>query len=626
MEPSNSILAGRYEIRNLIGRGGMAEVRIGYDQRLGRTVAIKMLRQDLARDSIFQTRFRREAQAAARLNHPNIVAVYDTGEEGFTGADGMQVMVPYIVMEYVEGHTVRELLTDGDPVPIEEAIEIVSGVLDALEYSHHQGLVHRDIKPGNVMLTTDGKIKVMDFGIARAMEDSAATMTQTDAVVGTAQYLSPEQARGAQVDARSDLYSTGCVLFELLTGQPPFRGDSAVAVAFQHVSQLPPTPSSITPDVPEALDRVVLKALAKDPAERYADAAHMRSDLLASMRGAQVAAPPVASWTSPLSEGATTVLPPTPAPAAQARFAGGAVRPGGTTMTTTMPQIPSRSAMKKRSALPWVVTIVGLILVALVATAAYLVLTKEQEVTVEQVTVPQLTVGMEQSEVMAALQQVGLVPVWARRADETALPNTFLESDPAPGTKVDKGSKVTIYMAEGELTVEVPDLKGMTQEQAAQALKERGLEIGTVSTADDGTEQRDAIVSSDPAKGTQVDKGTKVNVVIATGNVKIPAELVGKSLETLREFALANDLLIDTSQKEESADVPADTVLLIQEAGQIVARGSTLNVILSTEPVAPVGPDPEASPSESEVAENPEEQTSPAPAPTSPSPSASPTA
>ena len=212
MSQSDRIIGGRYEISQLIGRGGMAEVHIGTDTRLNRIVAIKILRQDLARDPVFQARFRREAQSAANLNHPSIVAVYDTGEETITASDGAEIKVPYIVMEYVEGHTVRELLTDGNPVPLEEAVEIVSGVLDALEYAHHQNLVHRDIKPGNVMITTTGKIKVMDFGIARALSDSQATMTQTDAVVGTAQYLSPEQARGEQVDARSDLYSA-CLLY-----------------------------------------------------------------------------------------------------------------------------------------------------------------------------------------------------------------------------------------------------------------------------------------------------------------------------------------------------------------------------------------------------------------------------
>src|SRR5450830_379145 len=271
----------------------MAEVHIGHDTRLGRTVAIKILRSDLARDPSFQARFRREAQAAASLNHPAIVAVYDTGEDVSVEPSGAVAHVPFIVMEYVEGHTVRDILRDGAAVPIEEAIEITSGVLSALEYSHHAGIVHRDIKPANVMLTPTGAIKVMDFGIARAVADSAATMTQTQAVIGTAQYLSPEQARGEQVDARSDLYSTGCLLFELLTGRPPFIGDSAVAVAYQHVRESAPHPSMYAADVPEVLDRITVKALAKERDARYGSAAEFRADLESAARGGSVGAPAI---------------------------------------------------------------------------------------------------------------------------------------------------------------------------------------------------------------------------------------------------------------------------------------------------------------------------------------------
>ena len=275
-ESAPQVLGGRYEVRSLIGRGGMAEVHLGFDKRLSRIVAIKTLRTDLAMDSVFQARFRREAQSAASLNHPNIVAVYDTGEEPTILPDGRRVSIPYIVMEYVDGRPLKDLLSDdAGPFPIPEVVDIVAGVLSALEYSHSAGLVHRDIKPGNVMLTSKGEVKVMDFGIARAIADSQATMTQTNAVVGTAQYLSPEQAQGKPVDARSDLYSAGVLLFELLTGKPPFTGDSAVAVAYQHVQTLPPLPSSIAPDVPAEMDRVVMKALAKNPDDRYSSAAAM---------------------------------------------------------------------------------------------------------------------------------------------------------------------------------------------------------------------------------------------------------------------------------------------------------------------------------------------------------------
>lgn len=273
-------LGDRYELDGVVGRGGMAEVYRARDIRLDRIVAIKTLRADLARDHIFQARFRREAQSAASLNHPSIVAVYDTGEDTSEGAP-----VPYIVMEYVDGRTLRDLLRADRRLLPERASELVDGILRALDYSHRGGIVHRDIKPANVMITRNGDVKVMDFGIARAMADSAATMTQTAQVIGTAQYLSPEQARGERVDARSDIYSTGCVLYELLTGQPPFTGDSPVAIAYQHVREEPIPPSQIDPDIPKWADAIVLKAMAKDPAHRYQNAGEMRADIQRAMSG-----------------------------------------------------------------------------------------------------------------------------------------------------------------------------------------------------------------------------------------------------------------------------------------------------------------------------------------------------
>src|SRR3954449_3555350 len=287
------VLGNRYELGELLGRGGMAEVHIGRDTRLGRVVAIKLLRTDLARDATFQARFRREAQSAAALNHPAIVSVYDTGEEQIVEAAGGVVNLPYIVMEYVEGRTLRELLQDGHPLDVDTALDVTARVLSALEYSHRGGIVHRDIKPANVMVTPNGDVKVMDFGIARAMSDASSAMTQTQAVIGTAQYLSPEQARGETVDARSDLYSTGCLLFELLTGRPPFIGDSPVSVAYQHVREAAPIPSSFASDVPDTLDRITLKALAKERDARYSSAAEFRADLEAAIRGGAVGAPAV---------------------------------------------------------------------------------------------------------------------------------------------------------------------------------------------------------------------------------------------------------------------------------------------------------------------------------------------
>src|SRR3954464_12286127 len=285
------LLGGRYQVGELLGFGGMAEVHRGRDTRLGRDVAIKTLRHDLARDQTFQLRFRREAQNAAALNHPAIVAVYDTGEEHApTGEE-----LPYIVMEYVNGRTLKEVLTVEGRLMPRRALEIVADICSALDFSHRHGIIHRDIKPGNVMLTQTGQVKVMDFGIARALASGATTMTQTSAVIGTAQYLSPEQARGEAVDARSDVYATGCVLFELLVGHPPFVGDSPVSVAYQHVREDPKAPSDIVRDTPPDVDAIVLKALAKNPLNRYQSAQEMRADALRAVAGRPVLATPVMS-------------------------------------------------------------------------------------------------------------------------------------------------------------------------------------------------------------------------------------------------------------------------------------------------------------------------------------------
>ena len=269
------LVGGRYELGELIGYGGMAEVHRGRDTRLNREVAIKVLRADLARDPSFLTRFRREAHSAAGLNHPSIVSVYDTGED--VGPDGTPV--PFIVMEYVEGRTLRDILKSEGRLPGRRAMEIAADICAALDFSHRNGIVHRDIKPANVMITPAGAVKVMDFGIARAVADTSSTVTQTANVIGTAQYLSPEQARGETVDARSDVYSTGCLLYELVTGVPPFQGDSPVAVAYQHVRENPVMPSARNPEIPRVVDSIVMKALAKNQLNRYQSAGEMRADL-----------------------------------------------------------------------------------------------------------------------------------------------------------------------------------------------------------------------------------------------------------------------------------------------------------------------------------------------------------
>lgn len=597
MDNSNSRrLADRYEVRSLIGRGGMAQVHLGFDTRLSRVVAIKMLRADLARDSIFQTRFRREAQAAASLNHPNIVSVYDTGEEMVTGADGKTIAVPYIVMEYVEGHTVKELLSDGTPVPINEAVEITAGILSALEYSHAAGLVHRDIKPGNVMLTNDGKVKVMDFGIARAMTDSQATMTQTNAVVGTAQYLSPEQARGEKVDARSDLYSTGCVLFELLTGRPPFKADSAVAVAYQHVSEVPPAPSSIAGDIPESLDRVVLKAMAKNPADRYATAAVMRLDMIRAEQGQQVDAPPLSAWaagataaTTPL----TSVQNPDEAtrayPGPRRSEVGGAVATSATpALTDTNVDLEPTEGKKKKGRAAWI-TVLSLLAVALVALVVWLVVKPSGPPEVDEIAVPANLVGMEQAEAKAAIEEAGLVfTLGEPMSSETVAKDLVAEVTPPGGEMVKVGSEVQVRISTGPADLAIPDMTGWTKQQVTDQLTALGLKVGRIEEVDSPEQPKGALIKTDPEMGTSVKSGSTVNLTFATGNVDVPASLVGQSEDDVLG-ALSALRLTSRVERVESTSVAEGMVIGIDPLGN-VAQGTTVKVTVSA------GPPPEPEP------------------------------
>ena len=525
------ILAGRYEIRDLIGSGGMAEVHLGYDKRLSRIIAIKLLRSDIAGDPTFQARFRREAQSAAALNHPTIVAVYDSGEEEFTAPNGSTRSVPYIVMEYVEGHTVRELLGDGEAVPIPEAVEITTGVLDALEYSHRAGIVHRDIKPGNIMLTSTGAVKVMDFGIARAIEDSAATVTQTHAVVGTAQYLSPEQARGEVVDARSDLYSTGCLLYELLTGQPPFTGDSAVAIAYQHVREIPKPPSALAADVPESLDRVVLKALAKARDDRYQDAAHMRTELLAAARGMAVSAPATETWQS------TTAMPsataPSPAPPAPP--------------ISTQPSAPEQTAEDKRPRRRWWVWMLIILLLILAGIVIGMLASglpgsrhpnETPSPTATAAIVPNVS-NMSEDDAKSAIEDVGLTFV---RGDDvssdTVDEGLAISSDPGAGTSAVLGTEVTVSFSSGSASVKVPDVSGMTQSEARKEIENANLTWGDVTTEDSPGTQAGQVIRSNPAAGNPVSRGATVSVVVSSGRTTVP-DVVGKSQEEAQQ-ALKN--------------------------------------------------------------------------------------
>ena len=548
------ILAGRYEIRDLIGRGGMAEVHLGYDRRLNRVIAIKLLRSDLASDSTFQTRFQREAQSAAALNHPSIVAVYDSGEEALVQPDGSSRSVPYIVMEYVEGHTVRELLGDGEAVPIPEAVEIVTGVLDALEYSHRAGIVHRDIKPGNIMITSTGAVKVMDFGIARAIEDSAATVTQQHAVVGTAQYLSPEQARGEVVDTRSDLYSTGCLLYELLTGQPPFTGDSAVAIAYQHVREIPKPPSSIAADIPEPIDRVVLKALAKRRDDRYEDAAHMRTDLLAAQRGSAVAAPAASAWAA----APTTALPQQTDTFSPSRAETPAPPPPAAQQPLVMPTEKNDEHESKSRLGLWLLIaalIIAVVLGAWAISSGVLGGADPKPTaspTPTSVAVPDVT-GKSEQEAKAAIESAGLVYAKGDDVASDTIPSgRAVSTDPAVGTGAAPGSTVTVQYSLGTAMVDVPDVSGKTQEEAREALEKAGLKVGTSTSEDSSDVAKDKVIRTDPVAQTSVQRGTTVSLVLSTGRVTVP-DVKGMTLEqaqsALQDAGLTYNVNSPTTEK-----------------------------------------------------------------------------
>lgn len=586
MENTPRVLAGRYEVGELVGRGGMAEVHIGHDTRLGRTVAIKVLRSDLARDPSFLVRFRREAQSAAALNHPAVVAVYDTGEDIHQNAAGEDVHVPFIVMEYVEGHTVRDILTDGAAVPIEEAVEITVGVLSALEYSHHAGIVHRDIKPANVMITPTGAVKVMDFGIARAMADSAATMTQTHAVIGTAQYLSPEQARGEQVDTRSDLYSTGCMLFELLTGRPPFQGDSPVAVAYQHVGQEPQRPSEVATDVPDVLDRITLKALTKDREQRYSTAAEFRRDLESAMRGGQVSAPMVGAMMGATqvagqpAYGATQVMSPTPASWGPATAQQSPVTPGG-----GYPGQPNRADQepeKKSKALLWWLLGIALAAVAAIAIAMAIENAGNQEPTT--VAVPTISEGLTADEARAQIEAAGLSFEQAIDKDSDLEEGTTTgTTDPASGTEVDPNSTVTVYVAGAPGQVTIPDLKNLSEDDARARLEELNLTAGTTQTENSADVAQGMVTKSEPGAGQTAQEGKEVILYVSTGNTTLP-NVIGQSRQGA-ESQLAN-LGLGTIQwdEEESEEVPPGTVVRTDPEAGDVPQGQSVTVYLAKAP------------------------------------------
>ncbi len=585
----------------------MAQVHLGYDTRLSRTVAIKILRTDLAQDPMFLARFRREAQSAAALNHPSIVSVYDTGEEQIITAVGKEISLPYIVMEYVKGRTVAALLADGNPVPIGEAVQITVGVLSALQYSHHEGIIHRDIKPGNVMLTPDGKVKVMDFGIARAIADSAATMTQTNSVVGTAQYLSPEQARGEVVDARSDLYSTGCLLYELLTGQPPFTGESAVSVAYQHVSETPRPASLIAPDIPDSIDRVVMKSLAKRRDERYQSAAEFREDLLSAARGEGVDAPSVTSWNlKPVAAAAyapTQVATSIQEATDQTNGNGQNGYPTGT-QTGIQPAVDDKT--KRRNKVMIWLGVIFLLLAG--AGIVYAVMSgggnntpnPTPSATVVNTTVPDLE-GLTRDQVQQALEAEGLVmrEVVAKTSDSVP-EGVFLESDPAPGSAIARGEIVRVAFSKGAGEVQVPDISGMTIGEASDLLSQRGLRIGASTSENNPTVPKDQIISSSPAAGDNVAPGTAIAVTVSTGQMEVPNVAGMSQTEATSTLVAAGFTVSSNVTEQESNDPPGIVTGTRPGAGETRPVGEEITLIVAK---APETPSPSPTPSESPSSE-----------------------
>jgi beta-lactam-binding protein with PASTA domain len=557
------VLGERYEIGGVLGRGGMAEVHRGRDLRLGREVAVKVLRSDLARDPSFQVRFRREAQAAASLNHPAIVAVYDTGEDrSSSGA------TPYIVMEYVEGDTLRDVLRREGVLSPERAMNFAADICNALDFSHRNGIVHRDVKPGNVMVTPQGTVKVMDFGIARAVSDSAATMTSTAAVIGTAQYLSPEQARGESVDARSDVYSVGCLLYELVTGAPPFTGDSPVSVAYQHVREDPKLPSSVNPAIPPELDAILLKALSKNPANRYQSAADMRNDLLRALAGQRVEATPV------MGDAEKTAIIGAP--------------PGGYGDGEWDDE--DDDARKRRRNRIIAAVIAGVLILGGVIAVALLVNAGDDqpaaEPTATQVPVPNVT-GQDRATATQNLEAAGLTvgTVTNQVTADASQIDTVLGTDPSSGTQVDPGSAVNLTVGVGPDTIEVPAVIGLDVDRAQNTLQNAGFD--SVETEEiDSTAPADQVVDVSPGEGQSVDPSTTVTLQVSDGDAEVP-DVTGQQQAAATQALRTAGFTNVTSEQVESQQPQGTVVATDPSGGEQASADDLITLQVSSGPSAP---------------------------------------
>ncbi|WP_371578829.1 Stk1 family PASTA domain-containing Ser/Thr kinase [Streptomyces sp. NBC_01314] len=560
-------LGGRYELGQVLGRGGMAEVYLAMDTRLGRTVAVKTLRADLARDPTFQARFRREAQSAASLNHPAIVAVYDTGEDYIDG-----VSIPYIVMEYVEGSTLRELLHSGRRLLPERSMEMTIGILQGLEYAHRNQIVHRDIKPANVMLTRNGQVKVMDFGIARAMGDSGMTMTQTSAVIGTAQYLSPEQAKGEQVDARSDLYSTGCLLYELLTVRPPFIGDSPVAVAYQHVREEPQPPSVFDPEITPEMDAIVLRALVKDPDYRYQSADEMRADIEACLDGQPVAATaamgsvgyggyPDDQPTTALraDAGATTMLPPV-----------------GPDDGYGYDDRQGRRRQQKKNNTSTILLVLAGVLVLIGAILIGRWMFPGNDASKETFKNPSF-VGQSEAEAKRSAINVDLEVAVTKDECENQKTGNVCSQNPAAGDPVKKGDTIALVISTGAPKITVPDVQGIKFDEAEAQLTDKGFKVEKKTEESERT--AGIVIAQDP-DGGKIEKGSTVTLTVAKAPDKETVPDVSRqSCDAAKNQMAANNLVGTCTEVETDDDnLVGKVVATTPEAGSELNKGDTVTI------------------------------------------------
>lgn len=609
------VLSGRYERGELIGRGGMADVYRGLDTLLGRTVAIKLLRPDLARDPQFQARFKREAQAVAALNHPSIVAIYDTGDHAVLGDAEDRMRVPYIVMEFVDGKTLRDLIRAKE-VTIDQAIDFTLGVLSALEYSHKAGIVHRDIKPANVMYCAGSNtVKVMDFGIARAMADSSATMTQTQAVVGTAQYLSPEQARGETVDARSDLYSAGCLLYEMLTSRPPFIGDSPVSVAYQHVREIPDPPSTFNSEVSKAVDSVLAMALRKNRADRFQDAAAFRRALRAARNGIAVPAlSPAEVPTDPNNHVPTPDRTPSTGALALtgAKFlddaSGGRLRPARNIFDDDEPGQPNtlyestqtgelalelppereRTTRERSRRRTWIATLVIFTLLVLAGGGFWVyAVTNQHPVPAARTVVPSVT-DLTESEALQRLYDASFRPHIKKMQHDTVPGGVAIGTLPSAGTSLEKDSDVTLNISEGPSAVAISvDLPGRTEAAARDLLRQSGL-VGAPDTtmAHSSTVPSGIVITTNPAPGELVPVGSTVEIVVSTGKVSMP-ELRGLTKPEAEVALRALGLVSDVKEVQNSQVEPGKVTAQSDPLNALVDQGKTITITVAKAPPAP---------------------------------------